>query len=99
MLAKYSEIQNKYWGNTFPHPAFRQLSYPLGFVSNPFASPSEWEGSLTKQKLIHGSEKKKISYVFLAQTTDCSDLMNTQEEAVENSHTKKPPLMSVLESL
>lgn len=64
MLVKYSEIQNKYWGNTFPHPAFRQLSYPPGSVSNPFASPSEQEGSLTKQKLIHGSEKKKSAMCF-----------------------------------
>lgn len=58
MPAKYSEIQNKYWGDTFPHRAFQQLSYPLGSVSNPVASPSEREGSLTKQKLIHCSEKK-----------------------------------------
>lgn len=43
--------------------------------------------------------RKKNQLCVLAQTTDCSDLMNTQEEAVENSHTKKPQLMSVLESL
>lgn len=55
-VCEISEIQNSYWGGIFTYlnqPHFCSAFIPIGMFPKPFASLSEWEASLTKQKLIH----------------------------------------------